>query len=1076
LNGKERTIPRRGPGPARQSMMQQRLWFLEQMDPGVNVFNLPSAYRVSGRLDADALERSLAAIVSRHEALRTTLAFEGEVPVQVIADHVRASIARVDLTALPAPHREAEALRRIQQEANATFDLARGPLFRASLYRLDDEQHVFFFMPHHAVWDGWSFDVFMRELDTHYAAVVRDVRPVLPEQPIQYGDFAEWHLSWLQGEELARQSAYWTGRLQGSGHLELPTDHPRPARRTGRGGFEPFRMSSGQTAALVEVARSCGATPFMIFLAAYCVLLHRLTDQHDFVIGSPVRGRSHPETEDLLGFFVNTLALRIDASGSPSFRELLLRVRTTCIEAFASPDMPFELLVRKLDVPRDPSRTPLFQAFFSFQDETSRKDSLGDLSLAQIQVMPDAVPTELALWLMHRKEGLVGGLSYSTDLFEPNSATRMLDQLRVVLAAVAVDVDRPVATLPVLSEPERTLLRQCNDTHADYDRSACVHGLVARQAAATPHAVAVADESGTDVTYGELVARSCDVAAKLRELGAGRGSRVGVCVERSALLPAVLLGVFEAGAAYVPLDPSFPTARLSFMASDARLAVLVTSAELSDRVATDAPRLLLDRPALSGRVEGRPEPLHEGARPEDPAYVIYTSGSTGTPKGVVVPHRAVVNFLSSMGRVPGLSASDVLVAVTTLSFDIAGLEILLPLVRGARVVMASKDTASNGPALLSLLRRVGATVLQATPSTWRMLVDAGWSTNDSLKALCGGEALPLDLARALSERAQEAWNLYGPTETTIWSTAWRIPPCPDRVLIGRPIANTQCHVVDGRGLEVPIGVPGELCIGGDGVTLGYLGRPEQTGARFVVDPFAGSGRTMYKTGDMVRRLATGDLEYIGRNDHQVKLRGYRIELGEIEARLAEHPAIADACAEVRSRAGGDAYLATYYTLRPGHSVTTTDLRRELRASLPEYMLPQAFVELRELPRTLNGKVDRRALPEPFGSEAGLPGAVAPRTDNERLVARVWCDLVGRREVGVHDNFFDVGGHSLLVLKAISRIAEETGARLGPRSFVIDTLEQLAAQLPASRAPGAGEEVREARTPGLLERLRQRVTG
>jgi amino acid adenylation domain-containing protein len=1060
-------------------MMQQRLWFLEQMDPGLSVFNLPVAYRVTGPLDADLLERSLAAIVERHEALRTTLALENELPVQVVAARCATLLQRVDLSSLPEASREDEALRRMQQDANTPFDLSRGPLFRASLYRVADDRHLFFFMPHHAIWDGWSFDVLLRELDAHYTALSAGRSPALLPLPLQYGDFAEWHLGSLDGEEMARQSAYWKARLGGKLQpLELPSDHPRPARRTGKGGSEPFRMGAAEVAALVEAARSSGTTPFMFLLAAFCVLLRRHSGHDDLPIGIPVRGRSHPETEDLLGLFVNTLALRIDLEGDPTFRELLLRVRAVCMEAFANPDMPFELLVRQLGVPRDPSRTPLFQVLFAFQDATERTDRLGQLELTPLHVMPDAVPTDLTLWLTHCREGLVGSLNYSTDLFQSSSARRLLDELSCVLSAVVADVDQPISKVPLLSPGERELLRSCDATEAEYERETQVNTLVMRQAEATPHAVAVADEAGRQMTYAELAARAREVCARLQGAGVRRGARVGVCVERSAELPAILVGVLEAGAAYVPLDPAFPRARLSFMARDAGLTALVTGRDGGGEFARDLPRVIVGDAAPAASVAEANLPAQDPGGADDPAYVIYTSGSTGTPKGVVVPHRALANFLASMARCPGLSASDVVVAVTTLSFDIASLDIFLPLVCGARVVIASRDTASNGAALLSLVRSARGTVLQATPSTWRMLVEAGWQASDGLKVLCGGEALPLDLARAIGERSQDAWNLYGPTETTVYSTAWRIPRCPERVLIGKPIANTRCQVLDASGQAVPINVPGELFIGGEGVARGYLGRPELTATRFVDDPSSATGAKRYRTGDVVRRLETGDLEYLGRNDDQVKLRGYRIELGEVEARLREHPAVGDACAAVRPRAEGDSRLAVYYTLRAGRAVTTTDLRKLLRDALPEYMVPQAFVELRELPRTLNGKVDRKALPEPFGHEAARPTSVAPRTDNERLVARVWCDLIGRAEVSVHDNFFDVGGHSLLVLRAIARIAQETGARLGPRSFVVDTLEQLAAQLPATRAPGA--MLVEDGGPGTprrpLERLRRRLFG
>jgi amino acid adenylation domain-containing protein len=553
---------------------------------------------------------------------------------------------------------------------------------------------------------------------------------------------------------------------------------------------------------------------------------------------------------------------------------------------------------------------------------------------------------------------------------------------------------------------------------------------------------------------------------------------VGLFLERSGSMLAAMLGVLKAGGAYVPLDPSFPESRLGFMAQDAKLAALVSVDKLASKLATEAPRLLLDRDAEAiGRESGGALPRDAAsASASEAAYVIYTSGSTGKPKGVEVSHRSVVNFLGTMARELGMTDKDVLLAVTTLSFDIAVLELYLPLTVGAKVVVASRETAGDGAALLALMRAQRATTMQATPSTWRMLIEAGWSRAEGLKVLCGGEALPMDLARALVERSEHVTNLYGPTETTVWSTRWRVPSDVGQVLIGRPIGNTRCYVLDAQRRPVPIGVAGELWIGGEGVALGYLDRAELTAERFVADPFGDAGQRMYRTGDLARWRAWGELEYIGRNDTQVKLRGYRIELGEIESRLAEHPAVAHAVAVVRELKPGDARLFAYFTPRPGQTVTSTDLRKSLRGSLPEYMIPQAFVELAAMPLTPNAKIDRKALPEPFADARPEALTARPQTENERMVAEVWSDLLGRREVGLHDNFFEIGGHSLLVLQAISRIEERARVRLGPRAFVVDTLEQLAAQIPVRRG---SEPVERAAAPtrappsSLLERVKRR---
>jgi amino acid adenylation domain-containing protein len=1051
-------IPRRrGTGPAPQSVMQQRLWVLEQMQPDLNVHNLPAAYRLRGALDVAALKQSFATIVARHDVLRTTLAFENDQAIQRVASSIPVELGRVDLSDRLPAKRESELLERLQAEADTPFDLTRGPLFRTTLYRLDEREHVLFFMTHHVIWDGWSFDTFMRELDTCYALLSRGHSPDLPPLPIQYADFAEWHSQWLRGDEMAQQASYWKAKLAGElPPLELPTDYPRPAVGTGGGGFEPLRLSADELGALVRVARDCGVTVFMVLFAAFLTMIHRYTGQDDLLVGTPVRGRTQPETEDLLGFFVNTLVIRGDLSGSPSFRELLQRVRAVCLEAFAHPDMPFERLVRDLNVARDLSRTPLFQTFFSFQDATARKDSFGDLQIEQLHLMPQAAQTDLTLWVMQRTTGVVGGISYSTDLFEAETARRFLYELHTLLAGVVRDLDQSIASIPLLPDRELRQLESWNATEEPFELGASLPGLVTRQANATPDRVAALDESLASLTFGDLDRRSNRLARRLRAMGVRRGDRVGLFVDRSTSMLVAMLGVLKSGAAYVPLDAAFPPERLVFMADDAKLAALLTFESLScPDTLTSAPRVLLDRDAESiARESDEPlAPDGDTAGPDDAAYVIYTSGSTGKPKGVCVPHRAVVNFLATMAREPGIGPGDVLLAVTTLSFDIAVLELYLPLVAGAKVVIASRDTASDGSRLLALMRAQEASIMQATPSTWRMLLDAGWSGAAPLKVICGGEALPLDLGRALVARSKEVWNVYGPTETTVWSTRYRLPTSLDQILIGRPIGNTQCYVLDAQQRPVPIGVPGELYIGGDGVALGYLHQPELTEQRFLPDPFRAPPARMYRTGDVVRWRPTGHLEYIGRNDHQVKLRGYRIELGEIETRLAEHSAVREVCAVVRHQAhregGGDARLVAYYALHPGQAVTSTDLRKLLRSSLPEYMVPQAFLEIETLPRTPNGKVDRKALPAPFDEVRAEAQAAPPRTPNERLMAEIWSELLGRRALSVYDNFFEAGGHSLLVLQAISRIEKRTGRRLNPRGFVVDTLEQLAAQLPSS---------------------------
>ncbi len=1046
-------IPRRaGSGAAPLSLMQQRIWLLEQLYPGLAVYNLPSAFRLKGELDIDALERAVNEIVRRHEATRTTFHAEAGEPVQKILAELQVSLRPlVDLSQRPAAEREAELLERLRVEAAASFDLVRGPLVHASLYRLAKEEHVFFWMPHHAIWDGWSFDVFLGEIDELYAAFTKGLPSPLPPLPIRYQDFAEWHRNFLAGEELERQARYWQAQLGGElPNLELPTDKPRPPELSHRGATESFVLSKAEVDALTALGRRAGATLYMVLLAAFKVLLYRHTGQEDVLVGTPIRGRTQPETENLLGFFVNTLVFRTDLSGDLSFLELLERVRSVAIEGYGHQEMPFELLVQRLGVQRDLSRTPVFQAFFTFQDVSNRALHVGDLTYSQVHVHAPVSPTDVYLWTKETGQGLTGGIDYATDLFEQATMARFVKQLRRLLTSVCEDPSQPIARICILPDAERRAIRAVNETGADYPRAAGVHQLVERRALEHPERTAIIFQ-GTGMTYRELDERAGRLGRRLRELGVGRDHLVGLFVGRTPAMLVAMLAVLKAGGAYVPLDPAFPADRLAFMVKDSGLRVVVTEHSLESAMPPHDGHVLCLDDAESYTAEPLPmasEPVGDAL-----AYVIYTSGSTGKPKGVMVPHRSVVNFLSSVAKAPGVAERDTVLAVTTLSFDIAVLELWLPLSVGAIVALASREEAEDGDRLLARLRDTGATVLQATPGTWRLLLAAGLQAGELRTALVGGEAVPRDLADELAQRVDSAWNMYGPTETTVWSTSSMLRTPVEQVRIGRPLQNTQIYVLDGNGELCPMGVPGELYIGGDGVTRGYLNRPELTGERFVPDPFLTGGR-VYRTGDVVRLLADGSLEYLRRNDSQVKLRGYRIELGEIETMLERHPAVLQAVALVREDRVGDARLVVYVTKSPGVEATDSELRSHLRAFLPDYMLPQHFVELAELPLTPNGKIDRKALPAPFAARLD-DSHVEPGTAQERLVAEIWGIALGVSRVSALDNFFTVGGHSLLSLKVIAAIEERTGVRLSPRVLLLNTLAQVAAHLPVMPEVNSG---------------------
>jgi amino acid adenylation domain-containing protein len=911
-----RRVPREGPLPL--SFSQQRLWFLDRFEPGSPFYNIPSAVRLTGELDVAALERSLREIVRRHETLRTTFREAGGEPAQVIDPDLSLELPVVDLGGLPAAEREAEALRLAREEAQRPFDMARGPLLRATLLKLAPQEHVVLLVMHHVVSDGWSMGVFYRELAALYQGFAGGGPAPLPELPVQYADYAAWQRDWLRGEVLERQLAYWKERLAGApAALEMPTDRPRPPVQTVRGATEPFLISGPLLARLKALCQREGCTLYMALLAAFQTLLHRYSGQEDVCVGSPVAGRTRPELEGLIGFFVNTLVLRGDLSGDPTFRELLGRAREVCLGAYAHQDLPFELLVEALQPQRDLSRTPLFQVMFILQNTPLPSLDLPGLSLSPLEADSGTAKFDLLLALAETEQGLAGNLEYNTDLFEAATARRLLGHFRNLLEAAVADPARRLSELPLLTEAERRqVLGEWSWTEAVRPEAQTVHRLFELQAEQTPEAVALVFE-GEQLTYRELNARANRLAHSLRDLGVGPEVLVGICLERSADMVVALLAVLKAGGAYVPLDPAYPQERLAFMLTDAGVPLVLTQESLAAGfsghgawpVCVDT-----DAGAIARQSDDNLPPL---AGAEHLAYVIYTSGSTGRPKGVQITHGSLVNFLTSMRRRPGLGARDTLLAVTTLSFDIAALEIFLPLSVGARVEVVGREVAQDGARLAKSLAVSGATVMQATPATWRLLLEAGWLCGPGLKILCGGEPLTPELAQQLLARGASVWNLYGPTETTVWSTVHQVDGRDGPVPIGRPIANTRVHVVDARGQPVPPGVAGELLIGGAGLARDYRGRPELTAEKFIPDPFSGRpGARLYRTGDLARWLPGGELECLGRVDHQVKIRGFRIEPGEIETALGRHPAVRQAAVIAREDTPGDRRLVAYVVPDP----------------------------------------------------------------------------------------------------------------------------------------------------------------
>ena len=1067
------------------SLMQQRIWYLEQLHTGRTVYNVPSAHRLRGALDRDALSRAFAGMVQRQAALRTTIGMHEGEPFQQLHETVDTTLRFEDLTGIAVDAREAELALRMEDEIALPFDLAHGPLFCACVYKLGDDEHVMFFMAHHAIWDGWSFDLFYTEMAALYDAYRQGREPSLALPPVSYADFSAWHREWMAGPELTRQLDHWRSKLQGMPEaLALPTDKPRPATQSGDGDTAWLRVPADTADALREMAQREGSTLFTVLLSAWTLLLHQLSGQRDLIIGTPVRGRNLPELEPVMGFFVNALPLRLQVDPAQGFRSLLQTVRVEMIDALGCQDVPFEHLVRVLGTHRDTSRFPIYQAFFSYQDARQRPCRWSDLAHANVPVFQPAAAQDVALWFLDGADGLVGGLNYNTDILIADTATLLVERYLALLdglvgALATSSDDVPLRALLSMTPAESARLAAWNDTATpmpdDPDLSHYLDDAIARHG---DRAQVLSTEGA--ISHAALSAQADRIPTALRARGIGPGAIVGLHLQRSPSMLAAMLGVLRAGAAYLPLDPGFPAERLKFMVADADAALVIDDSD-NDLGLDAAHRLTLDDALATEATVG----LRSDHRDADAlAYLIYTSGSTGKPKGVRVPQRAVINFLESMRVAPELDASSRLAAVTTLSFDIAVLELLLPLAVGADLVLVARDEASDGVALRALLEHHKVDTMQATPSTWRLLLESGWRGGPQWKALCGGEALPADLAEALLPRVGALWNMYGPTETTVWSTCAQVRPGQGDIVVGRPIANTQVHVLDDDGASVPIGVSGELVIAGAGVTLGYHKRDDLTAEKFIADAFADAahpGARMYRTGDLGRWRSDGQLQHLGRLDQQIKLRGYRIETGEIENVLARHPDVAQVVVVAAARSSEDAILAAYVVPRAGAGVDGNTLRAHLRGELPDYMLPTAWIEIAQVPMTPNGKVDRKALP-PIASVAT---AIKPRlsqepaTPSERLLAEVWRELLGVQTIGVQDNFLDLGGHSLLIMRAVAMLHTRGGVDLSPRSFVFQTLGQIAAECDALAgtvvASDAGRAATIEPTPsrGLFGRLLSR---
>ncbi|HLM58539.1 MAG TPA: amino acid adenylation domain-containing protein [Pyrinomonadaceae bacterium] len=1048
---------RRGAAAAPLSFMQQRLWFLEQYEPGGYAYNMPGAVRLSGTLDIAALRRSLDEVVSRHETLRTRFALVDGEPVQVIAPALQLALPVSDLGGWEEGSREARLAEILREEAQRPFNLAEAPLMRARLVRLRETEHALAVTLHHIVSDGWSLDLLLHEMATLYGAFSAGEPSPLPELTIQYADYAHWQRQALQGEALAKRLSYWRKQMGGApAVLELPADRPRPPARTNRGSKQTAVLTREQTDALKALSRREGVTLFMTLLAAFKVLLYRYTGQPDIVVGTPHSNRHQVETESLIGFFVNMLVLRTDLSGNPTFTELLGRVRETALTA-CSHDLPFEKLVEELQPERDASRHPLFQVMAVLQRPPLPPLETPALTWRPLEVETQTAKFDLSLDMAETARGLSLTLEYSADLFEPDTAARMLGHLRTLLDSIALEPAQRIAELSLLTEAERrVLLEEWNDTGRPYPQGECLHELFEAQAGRTPGAIALIFGERR-ITYGELNARANRTAHFLRSSGVGPEAVVGLYLERSPEMLASILGVLKAGGAYLPIDQSYPQERIRGMIEDAEIRVLLTQSSLRDRLppACGASVVSIDAEpeVLAAASGGNPTP---SAWPDNLAYVIYTSGSTGRPKGVAISHRSAVAMLHWAQETYDAEQLRGVLASTSISFDLSVFEMFLPLSVGGRVVLVQN--------VLELPRLPAAgevTLVNTVPSAMAELIRVGGVPASARTVNLAGEALKGELVDRIYEQtaATQVWNLYGPTEDTTYSTYSLVAPAAP-VSIGRPIACTQVYLLDGHGRPVPVGVAGELYLGGAGLARGYMKRPALTAERFVPDPFGGrAGARLYRTGDLARYRSDGAIEYLGRGDQQVKIRGFRIEMGEIEAALGRHPSVREAVVVAREADGGDKQLVAYLTAGGERAPTVEELRALLKGSLPDYMVPSAFVYLDAVPLTRNGKVDRKALPAPERTRPDLADAfVAPRTVIEEMVASTWSQVLRLENIGVHDNFFALGGHSLLATQVVTRLRETFQIELPVRSlFESPTVAEMASLIVREQIGEADDE-------------------
>jgi amino acid adenylation domain-containing protein len=1047
---------------------QKEIWASVQMGNEANcAYNESQSLYLKGELDINSLKAALQSLIDRHEALRTTISPDGT--NLCIADTLNLDLAVTDLSSFDPQQREIEIAKLQKQVVKQPFDLEHGPLLRGQILKLQPQEHLVILTAHHIICDGWSWAVLMTDLGKLYSGFKQGITPDLDESD-RFSDYALMLETEKGKTEAIATEKYWLEQFKNSNPVvDFPTDRPRPPLRTFNSDREDWEISSELVTSLKQLGTKMGCSFMTVLLASFEVFLYRLTGQEDLVVGVPAAGQAASGQYNLVGHCVNLLPIRSHVEGKQCFSEYLQARKSIVLDAYDHQQFTFGSLIQKLALPRDSSRIPLVPIIFNI-DQGLDTNTLGFDNLEiEFYTNPRAYENfEIFINAVELKGKLTLECQYNTNLFARETIRLRLAEFETLLQGIITNRDRAIANLPLLPETELKLLENWNQTKADYPHNLCLHQLVEAQVEKTPDAIAVVFEDKT-LTYRELDRKANLLAAHLIQLGVKPEVLVGICVERSLEMVIGVLGILKAGGAYVPIDPTYPPERISFLLEDAQVKILITQSSLENNLPPhQATTVCLDRDWESITSSVPSTVTSNSVNSENLAYVIYTSGSTGKPKGVLIRHRNAINLITSVQKQPGLTAADTLLSVTTISFDIVVSELFLPLSVGAKLVLVSSQVASDGIQLLQTLNNSGATFMQPTPITWRLLLEAGWQGHSNLKAVSTGEALPRELANRLLPMVSELWNLYGPTETTIWSTGCRVQPGDRAIDIGHPISNTQVYILDANLQSVPIGVSGELHIGGDGVTKGYLNRPELTAEKFIPDPFSSdSNSKLYKTGDLVKFLPNGAIECLGRIDYQVKVRGFRIELGEIEATMAQFQAIKEAVAIVREDTPGFKILVGYFVAnisdKEAASQKIPELRLFLKERLPDYMVPTIFMVLDSMPLTPNGKVDRKALPQTDSYRLELAANyVAPRNEIEKQIAEIWAEVLSLERVGIHDNFFELGGYSLLAIQIVSRLRQSLQIEiLLPKLFELPTVVDLATHISnlrwAAQSECSGEE-------------------